>query len=99
SNPLARVTSAQPLRDPTGKPQILYIGAEYCPFCAAERWSLIVALSRFGTFQHLQLTTSSASDLYPNTSTFTFYRSAYTSPYLDFQSVEEATRDQDIPLH
>ncbi|HEX8036257.1 MAG TPA: DUF929 family protein, partial [Ktedonobacterales bacterium] len=48
ANPLSRVTTAQPLRDPTGKPQILYIGAEYCPFCAAERWSLIVVLGRFG---------------------------------------------------
>ena len=21
-----------------GKPEILYMGAEYCPYCAAERW-------------------------------------------------------------
>ena len=33
-----------------GKPEMLYIGAEYCPYCAAERWAMIVALSRFGTF-------------------------------------------------
>ena len=32
-----------------GKPEVLYIGAEYCPYCAAERWSMVVALSRFGT--------------------------------------------------
>src|SRR4051812_39000218 len=35
------------------KPLILYVGAEYCPFCAAERWSLVQALSRFGTFHDL----------------------------------------------
>src|SRR5580692_4399811 len=23
-----------------GKPEVLYMGAEYCPFCAAERWAL-----------------------------------------------------------
>src|SRR5215471_17073708 len=32
-----------------GKPEMLYIGAEYCPYCAAMRWSMAVALSRFGT--------------------------------------------------
>ncbi len=36
-----------------GKPEMLYIGAEYCPYCAAERWAMIVALSRFGTFTGL----------------------------------------------
>src|SRR5260370_14637165 len=32
-----------------GKPEMLYMGAEYCPYCAAERWPMIVALGRFGT--------------------------------------------------
>ena len=36
-----------------GKPEVLYMGAEYCPFCAAERWAMVVALSRFGTFSGL----------------------------------------------
>src|SRR5215472_10970196 len=26
-----------------GKPEILYVGAEYCPYCAAERWAMAVA--------------------------------------------------------
>jgi thiol-disulfide isomerase/thioredoxin len=42
-----------------GKPEMLYIGAEYCPYCAAERWSMIVALSRFGTFTGLATTFTS----------------------------------------
>ena len=33
-----------------GKPEILFIGAEYCPYCAAERWSVVEAMSHFGTF-------------------------------------------------
>src|ERR1017187_1249607 len=33
-----------------GKPEILYVGGEYCPYCAFERWGMIVALSRFGNF-------------------------------------------------
>ena len=36
------------------------MGAEYCPYCAAERWAMIVALSRFGTFSGLS-TVHSAS--------------------------------------
>lgn len=74
-----------------GKPAVLYMGAEYCPFCAAERWPLIVALSRFGSFSNLYTTRSSASDVYPSTPTFTFYGGSYTSQYLALQSVELTT--------
>ena len=65
-----------------GKPEVLYIGAEYCPFCAAERWGMVIALSRFGTFKNLSTTHSSSSDQFPNTATWTFYKSSYTSKYL-----------------
>ncbi len=75
-----------------GKPIFLYVGAEYCPYCAAERWSMVVALSRFGTFKNLTLMQSSGTDVYPNTSTFSFHGSSYTSKYLDFQAVETQTR-------
>ena len=46
------------LKDQDGKPLITYVGAEYCPYCAAERWALAVALSRFGTFSNLSATHS-----------------------------------------
>lgn len=81
----------QSLLTVNGKPEILYIGAEYCPFCAAERWPMVVALSRFGTFSHLGITASSTTDVYPGTKTFTFYKSTYTSPYLVFEPVETET--------
>jgi hypothetical protein len=42
-----------------GKPAIVFVSEESCPFCAAERWSLTVALSHFGTWSHLGTTTSS----------------------------------------
>jgi Domain of unknown function (DUF929) len=73
-----------------GKPLITYVGAEYCPYCAAERWALAVALSRFGNFTGLSGTQSSSADVYPDTQTLSFYGSSYTSPYVDFESVEEA---------
>ena len=50
-----------------------------------------MALSRFGTFSNLSGTHSASQDVYPNTQTLSFYGSQYTSPYVDFQSVEEAT--------
>jgi Domain of unknown function (DUF929) len=71
-----------------GKPEVLFIGAQYCPFCAAERWSIAVALSRFGTLSGLRFIHSSSTDVYPNTPTLTFYKSAYTSKYIDFTPVE-----------
>ena len=67
------------------------MGAEYCPFCAAERWALVIALSRFGTFSNLHFMTSSATDYSPSTPTFTFYNSTYTSNYISFVSVEQTT--------
>ncbi|HEU5199135.1 MAG TPA: DUF929 family protein [Ktedonobacterales bacterium] len=83
-----KLNGASALTGPTGKPEVFYYGAEYCPFCAAERWPLIVALSRFGTFSNLSQTTSSSTDVYPNTPTFTFYHSSYTSQYIDFVPLE-----------
>jgi len=70
-------------------PEVLYIGAEYCPYCAAQRWSTIIALSRFGTWSNLGNMTSYAHDVYPNTPTFTFAKATYKSKYLVFDSVEE----------
>ena len=81
-------------RGADGKPLITYVGAEYCPYCAAERWAMAVALSRFGTFSNLSGTHSSDTDVYPDTQTLSFYGSSYTSPYVDFQPVEEATNQQ-----
>ena len=72
-----------------GKPEMLFIGAEFCPYCAAERWAIAVALSRFGHFTtQLRGIHSSSTDSDPNTPTLTFYKSNYTSPYLTFTPVE-----------
>jgi hypothetical protein len=76
-----------------GKPMVLYIGAEYCPYCAAERWAMVQALSRFGTFTGLSFTHSSGNDVFPNTATLTFHRSSYQSSVLSFQGVETKTVD------
>jgi hypothetical protein len=77
-----------------GKPKVLYIGAEYCPFCAAERWPVSVALSRFGTFSNLGTTHSASDDVYPNTPTLSFHGATYTSQYLAFTGVETTTNEK-----
>ncbi len=81
--------SGKPYLSSNGLPQVLYIGAEYCPYCAAERWSMVIALSKFGTFKNLGTTHSSSTDVYPNTQTFSFHGSSYTSKYLGFVPIEE----------
>jgi Domain of unknown function (DUF929) len=74
-----------------GKPEVLYIGDEYCPYCVAENWALIVALSRFGEFSGLSTSHSPAFDDLPPVDGWTFYRSSYASPYLTFVPVETAS--------
>ena len=84
-----------------GKPEVLYMGAEYCPYCAAERWAMIVALSRFGTFSGLATVHSAAAngagqaEPDPNTPTWTFVHATYTSKYLTFTPVELQTNIPD----
>ncbi len=84
-----------------GKPEMLYVGAEFCPYCAAERWAMIVALSRFGTFNGLATVHSAVSnggggaEPDPDTPTWTFLHATYSSPYLTFTPVEETTNIPD----
>ena len=84
-----------------GKPEMLYMGAEYCPYCAAERWAMIVALDRFGTFSGLATVHSGikngAGDAEPDpsTPTWTFVNATYTSKYLTFTPVEMQTNIPD----
>ncbi len=77
-----------------GKPKVLYIGAEFCPYCAAERWPVTVALSRFGTFSNLGTTHSAGDDVSPNTPTLSFHGATYTSQYLAFTGVETTTNEK-----
>jgi hypothetical protein len=82
------VLTGQPLLETAGKPEVLYVGAEYCPFCAAERWPLIVALSRFGHFTQLKNMQSAPLSVFPGTPTFSFVGATYSSRYVAFAGVE-----------
>jgi hypothetical protein len=84
-----------------GKPEMFYMGAEYCPYCAAERWAMIVALSRFGTFTGLSTVHSAVAngagdaEPDPDTPTWTFLHASYSSPYLTFTPLEIQTNIPD----
>ena len=88
------LTAPASISDPpltaAGKPDLLYIGAEFCPVCAAERWPLYVALSKFGSFspQPGQIHSAVADD---DIATVTFYKTAFSSPYFTFTPVETTT--------
>lgn len=84
AGPPTHLTGA-PLTSAAGLPQVLYVGAEYCPNCAATRWPLAIALSRFGAFSNLKTLTSSEGSI----PTLSFRGSSYTSKYIDFDGKEQ----------
>ena len=72
-----------------GRPYVLYVGAEYCPFCAVERWPLTIALSRFGSFSGLKEAHSAVTE--GNLPTVSYRGATYVSDYLTFDGVELST--------
>jgi len=93
SSPMAQlvpptVLVGQPPLQVSGKPEVLYVGAEFCPFCGSERWALIVALSRFGHFSALRNMQSAPGSVFPGLQTFSFVGTSYASRYLAFTGVE-----------
>lgn len=84
----------QPALTEGGKPLVVYIGAEYCPFCASQRWPLVIALNRFGSFTGLTASHSAIDDVFPDTKTASFHGSTYISEFLAFQGVEIATNER-----
>ena len=68
---------------------VSYVGAEYCPYCAIQRWSLLVALSKFGSFTHLDgQILSSSTDVYPGLASWSFVGAKYSSQYFSFDPTE-----------
>ena len=85
---LEKVNKPGPLLRINGKPAVVFVSEESCPFCAAERWALTVALSQFGTWSQLGITKSSATDIYPNTATLSFRTARYRSTDLMLNTTE-----------
>jgi hypothetical protein len=82
------VLVGQPSLQSTSKPEVLFVGGEFCPFCAAERWPLIVTLSRFGRFVSLNNMQSSPQSVFPGVQTFSFVSTDYVSKYIALTGIE-----------
>jgi hypothetical protein len=87
------VIGHQPPLTEHGKPEALVICAEFSPACAAERWAVILAFSKFGTISGYQDTASSPWDTPPALATFTLARATYNSNLLALTMVEHETND------
>jgi hypothetical protein len=90
ATPLQAVPAAGPPLTIGGKPAIVFVSEESCPFCAAERWPLAIALAHFGTWTQLGTTRSSATDIYPGTATLSFRTAQYRSAELTLRTTELA---------
>ncbi len=73
-------------------PRVVFVGAEFCPYCAVERYAVILALSRLGTFNNLKVVDSGSSD--GDIPTWSFLGSTYRSKYVSFTPYETEDRDR-----
>ncbi len=74
-----------------GHPLTLFVGGQFCPFCASMRWPLVKALSRFGTFSGLgQMQSQNGTDGFSSIATYDFTHATYTSDLLTAHLVEVA---------
>lgn len=87
--------SGEPLLE-GGKPLVFFVGAQWCPFCAAERWALVKATSRFGEWSGLgELLSRSGQDYFPRLATYDLARATYKSDFIGLRYKEVATVDGD----
>jgi hypothetical protein len=87
--PVPVVLAGQAPLKSRGRTEVVYVGSEFGPYCAAVRWSLVVALSRFGSFSHLGQTRSSSSEAFPGLQSFSFNGASYQSRTVAWSGVEE----------
>ncbi len=66
-DPGLALLTGQPALSIGGRRPSCTSGAEFCPFCAAQRWALVAALDRFGSFSHLGAASSSDDEVFPGT--------------------------------
>jgi thiol-disulfide isomerase/thioredoxin len=84
----------QSLKRPSGKPLVFFMGAGFCPFCAAERWAIVEALKSFGTWEGLVEDKSAGHDeKYLNVPTLNFAKAKYSSEHIEFIGRETADRN------
>jgi len=73
------------------KPVLLFVGAQYCPFCGAERWAVVKALSRFGTWADLKQGHSTGGEGgFGVVPTYDLLHTQYRSRYVVFEHKDVA---------
>jgi hypothetical protein len=84
----------EPLKREGGKSLVFFMGAGFCPFCAAERWAIVNALDKFGRWEGLIETASADHDeKYLNIPTVSFAQATYESDFVEFVGRETADRN------
>lgn len=84
----------EPMKRSTGKSLVFFMGAGFCPFCAAERWAIVGALGNFGTWEGLVEDKSAGHDeKYLNVPTLSFAKARYSSEFVEFVGRETADRN------
>jgi thiol-disulfide isomerase/thioredoxin len=77
-----------------GKLTVFFMGAEYCPYCAAERWAIVRSLQKFGQWEGLKQTISAARNQpFLNLPTYDFTEATYNSPHIEFVAREIKDRE------
>ena len=71
-----------------GKPVMFFMGAQFCQFCAAERWAFVRATERFGRWSGLEPTSSSGGT--GGVPTFDTLHATYHSALITVQTREIA---------
>ena len=80
-----------------GRPVIFFYGSVACPYCAATSWALYAALNDFGALSGTTFTSSSPSDVYPNTPEVSFVSATYASAFMTLV-LRETDNNQQITL-
>lgn len=91
------LVSSSPMTQ-NGKVVVLFIGAEACPYCAAESWSIVSALAQFGAWNGLSRVVSNSTDSIPDVPGYSFANSSLISSQVVFEEVETTTTSWDQRL-
>jgi len=88
----------EPFKRDSSKVFVYYLGAGFCPWCAAERWSIIEALKHFGKWEELKPDRSAEkNEPFLNLPTYNFSGAKFKSDYVEFVGKEFQDRNfQDL---
>jgi hypothetical protein len=74
-----------------GRALTLFVGGQFCPFCASMRWPFVKALSRFGTFSGLgQINSQPGTDGFNSIGSYDMTKATFRSDYVTLRMFEVA---------